>query len=80
MKGVPALEQAKKCIDSCVKSWGMTSLSEIELWFQNKYEVGGMVQMAMYFLEFDDYCELKQYIYDQYGYDVGGCNTKYDED
>lgn len=36
--------------------------------------IGGVLQTALHLLNFEDYNEIKQYIYTQYGYDPGGCS------
>ena len=35
--------------------------------------IGGVLQTALHLLEFDDYNEIKRYIYTTWGYDAGGC-------
>ncbi len=70
------LEKAKACVDKEVKEWNKTSLSFIEKDSIEQHMIWGIVEMAMYFLNFDDYCKLKQYIYDEYGYNVGGAKTE----
>ena len=35
--------------------------------------IGGVLQTALHLLPFDDYNELKMYIYTEHGYDAGGC-------
>ena len=66
------LEQAKKCIDSMVKDWNKTTLSDLEKYAYEEWLIWGAVKMALYFLNFDDYNKLKKYIYEKYGYDAGG--------
>lgn len=80
VKGVSALDHAKLCIDSFVKSWGRTEISDLEKYYIPMYEIWGAVHMAMYMLDFDDYNKLKKYIYDTYGYDCGGVRGTYDDD
>lgn len=70
------LEKAKACVDQEVKEWNKTSLSFIEKDSIEQHMIWGIVKMALYFLNFDDYCRLKQYIYDEYGYNVGGVKTE----
>lgn len=60
------LERAIACIDKEVASRGKTSLTFIE------YIIWGIVDYALYILSDKEYQELKQYIYDRYGYNVGG--------
>lgn len=35
--------------------------------------IGGVLQTALHLLPFDEYNELKMYIYTKHGYDAGGC-------
>lgn len=35
--------------------------------------IGGVLQTALHLLNFEDYIEIKMYVYTQYGYDPGGC-------
>lgn len=35
--------------------------------------IGGVLQTALHLLNFGDYYEMKMYIFEQYGYDAGGC-------
>ena len=37
--------------------------------------IGGVLQAALHIISNDNYFALKQYIYDTYGYDPGGCRT-----
>lgn len=65
-------EKAKGCVDKEVRNWNKTSLTDIEVYIQLKYIIWGIMELAMYILNFEDYNKLKQYIYDEYGYNVGG--------
>lgn len=68
------LEKAKACVDQTVKDWNKTNLSDLEKWSTEQLIIWGIVKMALRFLNFDDYNKLKQYIYDEYGYNVGGAS------
>ena len=37
--------------------------------------IGGVLQAALHIVSTDNYFSIKQYIYDTYGYDPGGCRT-----
>lgn len=78
-KDSEALERAKKCIDSFVTDWGKTNICDLEKHYIPMWQIWGAVHMAMYYLSFNDYNALKQYIYDKYGYDCGGVRTNYDD-
>ena len=39
--------------------------------------IGGVLQTALHLLPYNQYDELKFYIYDAYGYDPGGCSPDY---
>lgn len=65
-------ERAKACVDKTVKDWNRTNLSDLEKWSREEFIIWGEVNMALRFLNFNDYNRLKQYIYDEYGYNVGG--------
>ena len=64
------LERAKKCVDQTVKDWNKTTLSDIEKWSLEEHIIWGIVHMALFFLDFNDYEALKEYIWTEYGYDV----------
>lgn len=72
MSDSKAYLRAKSCIDQCVESWNKTNLSDIEKWGLEAQLIHGMVKMALYFLNFDDYNKLKEYIWTEYGFNVGG--------
>ena len=38
--------------------------------------IGGILQSALHILPTDMYYELKQYIFEKYGYDPGGCSDQ----
>lgn len=67
-----ALEKAKRCVDSIVADWNKTSLSDLEKWSIEEFMIWGIGHMALYFLNFNDYHKFKQYVYDKYGYNLGG--------
>lgn len=67
------LDKCKKAADSEFIDWAKCNkLNPQERINSAKYEVWGMVKLALYILSFEEYCEFKQYIYIQHGYDVGG--------
>ena len=70
------LDRAKECVDQTVESWNRTTLSDLEKWSTEELIIWGIVKMALRFLNFNDYNKLKQYIYDEYGYNVGGVQTR----
>lgn len=72
MIGGSKYESAKSLIDQEVKNWNRTTLSDLEKYHREWWIVHGMVHMALAFLNFDDYHKLKQYVYDEYGFNVGG--------
>lgn len=39
-------------------------------------ELFGIVKLAMYILKIDEYFDFKRWIYDKYGYDVGGASDR----
>ena len=65
-------DKAKACIDQIVTSWDRTTLSDLEKYSREMYIIWGAVDMALYMLSIDEYNELKEYIYQRYGYNVGG--------
>lgn len=72
-------ERLAKAVDQTVNDWNKTTLNDIEKWSTEELIIWGIVKAALYVLNFDDYNKLKQYIYDKYGYNVGGVNTKWEE-
>lgn len=74
------LDKAKACVDQVVHSWNRTRLTDIEKWSTEELIIWGVVDLAMYLLSPKDYQALKQYIYDQYGYNVGGAVEKKEGD
>ncbi|MBO7673277.1 hypothetical protein J6S88_07730 [bacterium] len=79
MKKETNLDKFKACIDKEVKAWNMTTLSELEKFYQNKMIVWGIMEAALYILPFKDYQTLIQYVYDKYGYNYGSAITKDDD-
>lgn len=65
-------DRAKACIDQIVTSWDKTTLCDLEKYSREMYIIWGAVDMALYMLSFDEYNALKEYIYQRYGYNVGG--------
>lgn len=66
------LKDAKKCVDVVVRDWNRTNLSDIEKWSVEQGIIWGIVHLALYMLSFEDYNSLKEYIWTEYGYNVGG--------
>lgn len=71
--------KAKECIDSTVKGWNRTNLSDLEKWCREAWIVYGEVDMALRFLNFSDYNALKEYIWTEYGFNVGGTSGDREE-
>ena len=65
-------ERAKKAVDQVVKDWNKTTLSDIEKYMIEWWQIHGMVHAFMYFLDFDEYNDIKEYIWQEYGFNVGG--------
>lgn len=61
-------DRIKKTIDQYYRQSSKKYIEESQLDF-----IGGVLQTSLHLLMFDDYNEIKQYIYTQYGYDPGGC-------
>ena len=64
--------RAKACINQIVTSWNKTDLSDLKKYSREMFIIWGAVDMALYMLNFEEYNELKEYIYQRYGYNVGG--------
>ena len=62
-------DRIKATIDQYYKQSGSAWIEESQLCF-----IGGVLQTALHLLTFDDYNEVKMYIYTEYGYDAGGCS------
>ena len=71
------LTQAKKCVDACVKSWNRTQLTDIEKWSIEEGIIWGISDLALYLLSPTDYQELKNYVLNEYGHNVGGAIGSY---
>lgn len=73
------LQDAKKCVDSTVTNWNRTSLSDIEKWSVEQGMIWGILRLALYLLNLEEYNTLKEYIWTEYGYNAGGTSgDKYD--
>ena len=66
------LKDCKKCVDVTVADWNKTTLTDIEKWSTEELIIWGIVKLALYMLNFEDYCALKEYIWTEYGYNIGG--------
>ena len=66
------LEKCKKCVDSVYINWEKTQLPEEEKRTVEEYMAWGIVRLALYILNFEEYNEFKLYIYKTHGYDAGG--------
>ena len=66
------LVKCKKCVDNEVKQWNRTTLSDLEKYALERYIIWGIVQLALYMLSFDEYNAFKEYIWTEYGFNVGG--------
>ena len=75
------LEKCKKCVDNEVRQWNRTTLSDLEKYAMERYIIWGIVQLALYMLNFDEYNAFKEYIWTEYGFNVGGTSgDKSEED
>ena len=72
MKESQKLTDCKRCVDNTVKDWNKTNLSDLEKWSREEGIVWGIVKLALYMLNFDEYNALKEYIWTEYGFNVGG--------
>ena len=66
------LDRCKKCVDQVYIDWNKAIISNSEKRQIEEYEAWGIVHLALYILNFDEYNEFKRYIYEKYGYDPGG--------
>ena len=67
------LNQCKKCVDQVFIDWEKAvKCSKEERRCIEEYMAWGIVHLALYILDFDEYNEFKRYIYQKHGYDVGG--------
>jgi hypothetical protein len=53
-------------------------LTDLEKYCIERYIIWGIFDAALYILPLDDYQALKQWMYDEYGFDVGGVTRRYD--
>lgn len=65
-------QKAKAAVDQVVKQWNRTTLSDLEKFSRETWIVYGMVHAFLYYLNFDEYNEIKEYIWKTYGFNVGG--------
>lgn len=72
-------DRAKACVDNCVKQWNRTNLSDLEKYGRETWLVYGMVDAFLYFLSTDEYNDIKEYIWQTYGFNVGGTSGDYEE-
>lgn len=68
-------ERCCKCVDSVFINWERTRLSSREKRTIEEYEAWGIVRLALYILDNDEYFAFKKYIYDKHCYDPGGVVT-----
>lgn len=71
------LSRAKDCVDQIVSQWNRTNLTDIEKWSIEELEIWGVFDLALYLLSQPDYQKLKNYVYTEYGYNVGGAIGTY---
>ena len=70
-------DKAKSAVDQTVKEWGQTTLSDIEIYMREWWLIHGMCHAFLRFLSFDEYNDIKEYIWQQYGFNVGGTSGDY---
>ena len=67
------LEKCKACVDSTFINWEKcVKMSKSERRSTEEHIVWGITRLALYVLDFNEYNQLKRYIYDKHGYDAGG--------
>ena len=71
------LKLSKECVDQVVNSWNRTQLTDIEKWSIEEGIIWGIFDLALYLLSQNDYQELKNYVLNQYGHNVGGAIGQY---
>lgn len=71
-------EKAKACVDQTVKEWNRTTLSDLEKWSLERWQIYGMCHAFLRFLNFDEYNDIKEYIWQAYGFNVGGTSGDYE--
>lgn len=69
-------ESFQKCIRQQVKNWNKTTLTDLEKYCIERYIIWGIFDVALYILPLDDYQDLKQWMYDEYGFDIGGVTRR----
>lgn len=65
-------ERCCQCVDSVFIDWEKTRLSTKEKRNIEECEVWGIVHLALYILDNNEYFAFKRYIYEKHGYDPGG--------
>lgn len=65
-------ERCCQCVDSVFIDWEKTRLSTEEKRNIEEYEAWGIVHLALYILDTNEYFAFKRYIYEKHGYDPGG--------
>lgn len=70
------LDKFKACVDQCVRSWNRTKLTDLEKWGTERLIIWGITDAALFVLPLNDYQKLKDYIYQEYGFNVGGALDK----
>ena len=70
------LDKFKACVDQCVRSWNRTKLTDLEKWGTERLIVWGIVDAGFFVLSTNDYQRLKDYIWQEYGFNVGGALNK----
>ena len=71
------LSKAKACCDKIVNSWNRTYLTDIEKWSLEEAIIWGVFDLALYLLSQNDYQKLKDYVWQTYGFNVGGALGKF---
>ena len=74
------LKQSKACCDQVVNSWNKTYLTDIEKWSLEEAIIWGIFDLALYLLSPNDYQALKDYVWQKYGFNVGGALGKFKGD
>lgn len=69
-------ESFQKCIRQQVTNWNKTTLTDLEKYCIERYIIWGIFDAALYILPLDDYQDLKQWMYDEYGFDIGGVTRR----
>ncbi len=66
------LQSSKACVDQIVNTWNRTYLTDIEKWSTEELIIWGVFDLALFLLSQSDYQKLKDYVWQKYGYNVGG--------